>query len=122
MVWPAIALSPSLQVLVEEGDRALNRALPLALECVALTSVSDECDIFAGGLQCLDRRFRPADWAGVVCSAMVDQHRLSDPIEVGPRRRCAPESWRLVRQAVRPGNQAVGSRPIFRRPIELLPV
>ena len=57
IVGPAIALSPSLQVLVEEGDRTLNRALPLALECVALPPVSDECDIFAGRLQRLDRRF-----------------------------------------------------------------
>ena len=76
------------QVVVEEVDRAVHGPGERpALEGVVRAGVDVRADVDVGVLEGVDRRSRPADRAGAVRAAVLDQHRFGDPVEVRPRRR-----------------------------------
>ena len=85
---PALhGLSSGRHLRPQEPDRAVHRERPLRDERVVLALVDPSRAVDAGLLQQPLGGARPADRAGLVAGAVVDQHRLGDPVEVGARRR-----------------------------------
>src|SRR5215475_12418119 len=82
-----------LELPVEECDRAPHRQWPVRPERVMLALVNVEPCVLARTFQRRQRLPGPPDRAGLVVGAVMDQDRLSDPVEEGAWRHVTPEPW-----------------------------